>query len=523
MTNFLEPSQRRDWFDWRDPHPDWVRQYADVPGLQWAGFDGRVTCVTMHRTHIPLVPSAAIGPGITPVADHHPDQSMLRPYQAEDLPFLLSRRASLLAYEMRLGKTCLSTHVHNPRDGMLVAVGPLASRDVWCEWIERVHGVKPVVLKGVKNIEMHPDQPAYFCHYDILDAHTQFFSLQEKIGTLILDEIHLLQGRKTIRTAAANVLAVRASRIIGLSGTPMWSRPDSMWALLHLIAPGAWGGHFAFAKRYAGAMPGAHGWHYDGLSHEAELKARLDEIVVRRTWQSVLGQLPPVVRVTEPVAVPPDQVQKIEMAAEQARLAHLDGGKVSTVAGAMATLRRKMAGLKVKPAIDTAVRAIGDGHKPVIWTWHNATADRIARNINKQKVPGVLNRPEVSVFRLQADDSQKVRDQIIAAFRQCTDPAVMVASIAIGGVAIDLSCSDYAIFAEFDWTPANMYQAEMRTFHPSRPHTVVYLYADIPIERELIKALHVREGFSETVGLGSRAITDIVLRSGSMVYGVGAY
>lgn len=850
----IESASRRDWFDWRDPDPGWVRTYAETPGLQWDSNGERITRVTLHRTHLPLVPAAVCGPNTLATPDHRPNPAMLRPYQAEDLPFMLSRRASLLCYEMRLGKqhpvdtkiltpvgwralgdlvvgdavigsagkptivkavilqgvkpsyrvkfsdgsaveagpehlwtvayraggkrwqemvlttdqlrqrpmldvnwdgqrsfkldlsktvlylpmlrapvefcecslplpaylvgqlvangslahsgavlvcneadwpsifeslcavdvelgatqlygrarrvgvpdimpqlrvlgltvlsaekripplylrvsprdriallqglmdgdgsisarhnrvvyhtisaglardvqelveglggiasvrtydrtaegkpveyqvrmrlppqiapfrvprkaqrckpgshaapvrtvvsveyvrdvesACISVdapdslyatehcilthntvtacHVHNPRDGMLVVVGPLASRDVWCQWIEKVHGVTPIVLTGKKDIEMHPGFPAYFVHYDILDAHTKFFVTQDEIGTLIFDEMHLLQGRKTQRTAAANVLAVRASRIIGLSGTPMWSRPDSMYSLLHMISPGAWGGHFAYAKRYAGAMPGAHAWNYDGLSNDDELRQRLSEIIVRRTWQNVLGQLPPVVRVVEPVDVPHAEMQKVEMLAEEARLAR----GTTTVAGAQATLRRKMASLKVNAAVNTAVQATIDGHKPVVWAWHNQTAEQIACKISSARVPGMHIRPEIAVFRLQADDNQRTRDAIIASFRAEQGPAVMVASIAIGGVAIDLSCSDYAIFAEFDWTPANMYQAEMRTFHPTRPHTVVYLYADIPVEQDLVKALQVREGFAASVGLGSAEITEIVL------------
>lgn len=501
----IKAAARRDWFDWFDPDPVWVRAHAETPGLQYQSNGERITRVTMHRTHLPLVPPALLNQEHTAVPDHHPDTSMLRPYQAEALPFLLSRRAALLTFEMRLGKTVTAVHAHNKRDGMLVVVGPLAARDVWCQWIERVHGFRPIVLQGRTDIDMFPGYPAYFVHYDILDAHTKFFVTQD-IGTLILDECHLLQGRKTQRSTAANVLAVRASRIIGLSGTPMWSKPDSLYSLLHLIAPGAWGGHFAFAKQYAGAMPGAHGWRYDSSSNENELRARLSEIVVRRTWRDVLGQLPPIVRVVEPVAVPATKLSRLEMLVMQTVLAN----GTHNVAGYLATLRRKMAELKVDAAVAAATQAMADQHKPVVWTWHNETSDKLAAALGKAKLPGV-DVSGVRVFRIRSVDNQTVRDEQIAQFRACTTPCAMVASIAVGGVAIDLSCSDYAIFAEFDWTPANMYQAEMRTFHPSRPHTVLYLYADIPVERNLVNALQVREGFAAAVGLGSDEITQLVL------------
>jgi hypothetical protein len=87
----------------------------------------------------------------------------------------------------------------------------------------------------------------------------------------------------------------------------------------------------------------------------------------------------------------------------------------------------------------------------------------------------------------------------------------LVASIEVGGVSWDLSCSDYAIFVELDWTPANVYQAAMRTFHISRPHVLVFLYTDDPIESKLIEALDVKNGFAAAVGLGSNEILQKVL------------
>lgn len=496
----ISPAERRDWFVWQDPPAAWLQQYGAMPGLQPIGDGTRITHVFLHRSHLPCVPADVSRNGTVPLPDHNPDLSILRPYQASVLPFILSRRSTLLAFQMRLGKTPTACHAHNPRDGMLVVVGPLISRDVWCDWIERVHGTRPAILSGRKNIELKSGHAAYFVHYDVLDAHTAFF-VDQHIGTLIFDECHLLQSRQAQRTAAANVLAARASRILGLSGTPMWSRPISLWSVLHLIAPGAWGGRHAFAKRYANAMPGAHGWSYDGISHADELRDRLSEIVIRRTWQEVLQQLPPVVRVVEPVAVGDDDVAAVYMLAERARLA----AGTKTFVGAISTLRQKLATLKVSAACDAAQDAFDNGHaKVVVWAWHTKVAERIAQHFKGRGM---------AVFRLASADAQKVRDEAIADFKRCNGHAVMVASIAVGGVAIDLSCADYAVFAEFDWTPANMYQAEMRTFHPSRPHTVVYLYLDVSIERALVDALSVREGFNQVLGLGENDVSKAVLES----------
>jgi hypothetical protein len=505
----IRPERRPDWYVWSDPPAPWCRDFATVPGLQFAGDGQRVTFVTLHRSHLTLVPPEFLVDVELPDLCHYGGGIAeklarkginLRKYQAEDLPFLTSRRGSLLTYEMRLGKTLTACAAHDPSSGPLVVVGPLASRDVWRNWIEQVHGVPPIVLQGMSDPVPHEGYPAYFVHYQILDAHTRTFSSQ-KIGTLVLDEIHAVQNRKAQRTSAVNVLAPRAERIIGLSGTPMWNKPESFYSVLHMVTPGAWAGHHGFGLRYCAAEPGAHGWKYNGISHQDELRERLREVMIHRTWEGVLGHLPPVTRVVEPVAVTNKQLAELEARAFRESLSKQT--KHHTTAGYQATLRRKLADLKITPAVDTAVRAMADGHKVTLWYWHNDVANTM---IAKLREGG----HRVFTYRGSEYAKTSENEAEVERFRAHEGPAVMVIGIAVGGVALDLSCSDYAIFAELDWIPANMQQAEMRTFHPSRPHVVVYLYADILTEQALVAALGVREGFQSSLGLGGAEIARMV-------------
>jgi SWI/SNF-related matrix-associated actin-dependent regulator 1 of chromatin subfamily A len=499
--------ERPDWYIWNAPDPSWCRQYATVPGLQWSSNGEQITFVQLHRSHLTIVPSDVLAglelPDMCHYAQDIPGNLAarginLRGYQAEDLPFLTSRRGSLLAYEMRLGKTLTACAAHDPRDGMLVVCGPLASRDVWRNWIEQVHGFTPIILQGTKNVQLMEGFPAYFIHYEVLDAHTKFFTSQ-RIATLILDEIHVLQNPKARRTSATNVLAPRAERIIGLSGTPMWNRPISFYPILHMVTPGAWGGRHAYAAQYCDAQPTSHGWSYTGQSNPEELAERLREVMCRRSWQDVLGHLPPVTRVVEPVEVSNSKLAELESAAIRAALAR----GTNNVAGYLATLRRKLAEVKVVPTVELATQAMTDGHKVLAWYWHNEVGDKIQAAV-EAAAPG-------KVYRYSAAMSATEREDSLGRFRAHVGPATMVIGMAVGGVALDASCADYAIMAELDWIPANVQQAEMRTFHPSRPHIVVYLYADVGVERKLIEALSVREGFQSALGLTGEHIARFVL------------
>lgn len=500
----LRPGPRPDWYLWLDAPLDWCTAHADQPGMRFEHANGKLA-VGYHVSHVPVLPDdvqAAHGQieqrNQMRVTLPYEGTGLLRGYQAVDLQRLKQRRGALLTYEMRLGKTALACHLHNPNDGILLICGPLAAREAWRDWVERTTGAPPFLLYGRKNATAEPGYHAYFVHYDVLDAHTNFL-VRQRIGTLVLDEIHILQSRLAQKTSAVSSLLPRTSKVLGLTGTPCWNKPKSLHNLLHMLTPGAWGSPFEFKMRYCDAKPGAHGWRYDGVSNAEELQARLDTIMVRRTWQSVMPELPPATRIIEPVEITGAAYTTIEAATMKASLAH---GQV-TRAGYLATLRRKLAEVKIKPARDIAVQALEDGHNPVLWVWHNEIGEKM-----------VSAMPDgVTIFRLQSADPGPKREAIVQAFREAPlGSAALVASMGVAGVGLDLSRSDYAIFVELDWTPAVVQQAEMRTFHLSRPHVVVYLHADDPVENALVAALDVKNSFAAAIGLSESEIVQRVLQ-----------
>jgi SWI/SNF-related matrix-associated actin-dependent regulator of chromatin subfamily A-like protein 1 len=496
---------RPDWFRWEAVDPMWCSANAGLPGLQ---FETRKNglAVNYHVSHVPCLPDDV-------QAEHNiveqvntseltlpfENSGLLRGYQFADLQRLKYRRGALLGYEMRCGKSPLAVHLHDPSDGILLITGPLAAREVWHDWIERVTGLPPYCMAGRKNAEPAPGYSAYFCHYDVLGAHSDFFVTQQ-IGTFVLDEMHMLQGRGSQRLNAVNACLFHARKVLGLTGTPMWNKPKSLHTPLHLLTPGAWGSAFSFKTRYADAQPGAHGWTYEGQSNPDELSARMQTIMARRTWAEIAPELPPTTRIVEPVEVPGAAYVALEAAAMKAMLAN---GNPSQ-AGYVATFRRKLAEAKIKPACAIAERAMADGHKVVMWVWHVEAGDKL-----EAALAGLWDAPHV--FRLQSSDSALRRQQTVEQFREHVGPCILVASMGVGGVALDLSASDYAIFVELDWTPAVVQQAMKRTFHPSRPDVVVFLHTDDPVETKLVETLDIKNDFAAAVGLGGDEIMRRVL------------
>ncbi len=425
----------------------------------------------------------------------------LRGYQHDGRDFIRARRGTLLGDAMRVGKTGQITAAHEEETGPMLVVAPLATREVWMSWfrrrwpnerpvvlrgrhVERISSKKPVksrIDRGFDVIDgdrFDPERLAraklLFCNYDILGAWKDLGG--RRIGTLVFDEIHLLSERNSRRAQAAVFAAGLAERVIGATGTPIWNRPLGLFTTLSCVCPAAFGKFFEFAVRYCDAHPGSHGYVYDGASNEIEFKTRMSEIMIRRTWQDVSGELPAIERSVEVVDITEDQQFQIEKEAERVR----DHARMTTSIGALARFRRLLAKLKTNAAVDVARRILESGEKVVVWAWHRDIALKIEDVLSDQGFPG---------FVVSGSTDMNLREDILNRWRAHPDPAPLCITLSVGQVGIDLSATPYEVFAELDYTPAVVAQAEMRVFSPLRPCFATFVIIDHEIERRILAAL----------------------------------
>jgi SWI/SNF-related matrix-associated actin-dependent regulator 1 of chromatin subfamily A len=244
------------------------------------------------------------------------------------------------------------------------------------------------------------------------------------------------------------------------------------------LNPGAWGKYYAFACRYADGRDGAHGFVADGSSNEEEFRLRMREVMIRRTWPEVVSDLPAMERTVETVDVSETQAHQLELEAERVR----NVKKRTTQVGALARFRRLLARLKVDGAIDAALRVLQGDERVVIWTWHRDVALKIEDALEKQGFPG---------FVITGQTKVDTRDLILNRWRTAKS-APLVITMSVGQVGIDLSAARHAVFAELDFTPSVVAQAEMRVFSPQRPSAITYIIIDHEIDRKILEALQTK-------------------------------
>lgn len=384
--------------------------------------------------------------------------------------------------------TLTSLLCHDPARGPLVIVAPLTARAVWIGWIRRLWPDADIGLAiGRKFNPETIKKPFIFIHYQLLQHWRALFH----IGTLVFDEAHALTNRQARVAAAASLLASRSDIVIPMTGTPIWNMPPDLWMILALIAPKAFGSYDDFAERYGLPERTAHGTIYTGVSNEAELNARLSEIMIRRTWQDV-GDAPPISRNVDLVDIDEAAQRKLDIIAGSLR-----EDRANTAAH-LASYRKAVSRLKEKAAT-TKAKLIASRNEPVVvWTWHVELAKKIAL--------------ETSGFLLTGEQSVKLREEIIDRWRATPD-GILCATMAVAQVAVDFSHAKHAIFAELDWTPAMIAQAEMRTFHPSRAMAITFIILDHVVDRRMIVGLEKKLAAASPVGVGAAddAITTLRL------------
>lgn len=498
--------------------PIWERTRLapqNVPGVttvKGKPSTGKDAVFEIHETHLamlgferPKIPHTIVRTG----------DVTLRPHQVETIDYIRSRRGTLLASEMRTGKTASVMYAHEPERGPLFVFGPLAARGVWHEWAARRFGacVAMYAEKGCKICErvgaVHwDDRPSFMSveglTYDaepILAArpHVMFATYAvarawkelamalfasadiSRLGTLALDEAHLsgAGNRKSITHASIAWLNTIAHRTVIMSGTPKPNKPSGLWALLNLALPAAFGSFWDCAVRYFDAKPTEYGWSADGLTNEDELNLRLEACMIRHTWREISADLPPIERALETVALTQQQKDQVENLAAKLRLA---AGNAKTVVGIMARVRRLFAEAKVPHALklihDTVVR---DGYSMVVWTWHKDVAEKLTQE---------LFADGVTVYGpIHGSIPAKDRETILEEVRNDQRPRVLVATMASLGVAVSTSWASHEVFVELDWSPHNIAQAEMRPFDGTKPISCTYLVADCDIDEGLAQAL----------------------------------
>ena len=424
------------------------------------------------------------------------------PYQRAGISFALAHRSVLIGDDMGLGKTAQAIGVLNA-DESLRKVLIICPASLTRNWVREMgfFGSRNLSV-GIATTRKVPDADVVVATYDIFSRASAAMSalLAVEWDALILDEAHYLKHAESKRTQAIlgggrgekrqpGIQVREGGRRIYLTGTPVTNRPIELWPLVHSLAPAEYDNKMAFAKRYCGATYTGWGWDFSGASHLDELQDKLRRtVMVRRLKADVLRELPPKRRqVIELDADTPDlqAVLKAETVAE----ARLDG-QVARRQAAVAEARYG------SEAYKAAVKALAEArqvrfeemsrirHETAV-----AKAPTVAQHVREVVEAGAKvlvfahHKDVVAVLRdaladlgtveITGDVPPAKRQGIVDRFQADEGVRVFIGNIQASGVGLTLTASSHVVFAELDWVPGNLSQAEDRAHRLGQQNAVL--------------------------------------------------
>lgn len=453
-----------------------------------------------------------------------PDGLTLLPFQRAGIQYALKRPRVLFADEMGLGKTvqAIMTFAAGASYPVIV-VAPASLKVNWAREIKRwiptataiILEAKPAdeaiaaFMKGdfaavpgkklakhfsfdtgserltpqnavdLVGVALRASDRVLIVNYDILEAWLPFL-VGVGAGCVCFDEFHYVKESSSRRSKAARALAKGARKVIGMTGTPILNRPKELLAQLEVlgVVKELFGSNWNYLQRFTAAVKTDFGWDFSGHANLPELQAILrSNVMVRRLKRDVLTELPPKRRqllILQPAAALKTLLdeeidthefreRRINEHKQSIKRALANGDEVAyqdavdalredqqATFAVLARLRQEIGLAKVPLVIDYIGTALEAEEKVVVFAHHREVIRRIREAF-----------PNVTVG-IDGSMPLTARQNAVDAFQNDPNVRLFVGNLVAAGVGITLTAAAHVIFAESDWVPGIITQAEDR-------------------------------------------------------------
>lgn len=419
----------------------------------------------------------------------------LTSFQEEGLAFLLRTERGLLADEMGLGKTvqALAMLAETGAYPALVVAPPHLMRN-WQNEIERFvrkPDGSPLTVHVVKGLKPYalPEADIYLMHYLLLRGWKEALP-DLQLPTVIFDEIQELRHAGTEKYSAASLVAEAASRVIGLSGTPIYNRGAEIWNVVNILDYHFLGDYESFTREWC------YGYGNQIVAKPELLGEKLREegMMLRRTKQDVLKDLPPKRRLVMPVDSD-DAVYRRLMEPVRQTVRQLQSEPACSASQRalwemeIERGQRQATGLAKAPYVAQFVRALLDGGERVLlFAHHHEVMDVYKRELHGESPAFITGR-----------ETPAMKERSVERFMTGKTNLCCISLRAAAG--LNLQRATCVVFGELDWSPAVHSQAEDRAHRMGQTDSILcyYLVSQGGSDQDMQDALGLK--VSQFVGL----------------------
>lgn len=373
----------------------------------------------------------------------------------------------------------------------ILVISPATLRPNWIREFQKFSNSQislTAVEDGRTKPVNHSEISYWVSSYDLVAKNPESYARPWDL--VILDEWHYLKNPETKRTQAilgSGGVVRKAQRTWGLSGTPMPNHPGELWTLLRAFGATKLR-YWDFVRNYCDTLDTTYGIQIIGAKKEKipELRSLLSKIMLRRTKEQVMKDLPPI-RFADLVVYPPKEgapIDMLEMAfprfympnnnedllfkelakeemllkaymdkLEEAHRATFNQGELQAMAASIASLRRYTGILKVPAIVDIVSEELTYNaySKIVIFAIHSVVIDTLRERLH-----------DFGAVTLYGKTPMEKRQKHVDKFQ--TNPAcrVFIGQIQAAGTGITLTAANQVLFAEQSYVPGENAQAAMR-------------------------------------------------------------
>ncbi len=464
---------------------------------------------------------------------YHPTTITPFPYQIAGVEYIINRDGCILADQMGLGKTGQAILAMNMRKNVeCLIICPSVLKMNWLKEIRKwmIGTVKCTIYDGKKlrvyekQLTHHPKTTiVHICNYDILSKHLTRLSYIP-FNFFISDESQYIKNKDSNRTRAAMILARKAKWKLFITGTPIYNRPVDLFVPLNLIDPAVFFNLDDFQEKYCGGKK--NGYIKKSIMDELNQLLR-SKYMIRRLAADVLKDLPSKMKdvivlsedtlnsivAKEQNAIKSSKEKEEYLRAEIARLKEISKNNPNLEAeykskvkslreikfknfGEIAKIRKELAIKKAPYVMEFVRECLENSEDPqskiVVFGHHTEVLQTIYNGLKKYKPVVIIG-----------DTSDAHRQRAIKLFSEKNDTRVFIGSMGAAGTGVDglqNNCST-VVFAELDWTPSLVDQAESRLQRIGQKSTVwvYHIVADGSIDGKIAKLLVQKEKVSKQI------------------------
>lgn len=449
----------------------------------------------------------------------------LLPYQLEGVAFAAGKGRAVLADDMGLGKTIQGVGVaeilaREAGIGRVLVVCPASLKSQWRNEVHRFSDrTVQLVTGGAAERARQYDNDSFFtvCNYeqvlrDILPIERVRWDL------IILDEGQRIKNWES--KTARIIKGLKSTFALVLSGTPLENRLDELYSVVQFVDDRRLPPAFRFFHRHRVVDEKGKVLGYKNLD---QLRENLRPILLRRTRDSVLQQLPP--RTNEIVRIPPTDEQlelhgshmrTVSMITRKAYISEMDLLRLQK-ALLMCRMSADSTFLvdKQSPSYSSKLEYLGE-----LFDGFVAEPDRKVLLFSEwtnmlNLIEPLLKKRNLEFVRLDGSVPQKKRQEIVNRFQN--DPKCrMFITTNAGSTGLNLQAANTVVNVDLPWNPAVLEQRVGRAHRmgQKQPVQVYVLVTEETIEEGLLSTLSAKHDLALAALDSESDVTQVDFKSG---------